>query len=126
MARKLMEALAADLVVVLPLPEQEYLEDFQSIESIEEYRALKRLAQEVIPPGSKVARPLAYRAANETLAAHVDLLVAIWDGEPARGPGGTAEIVELFRQAGRPLFWIHADQGPTAGTLTGERLERLV
>jgi hypothetical protein len=54
-----------------------------------------------------------------------DLLVAIWDGEPARGPGGTGETVELFRQAGRPLLWIHASQGPLAGSLVEESLESL-
>ncbi len=36
-----------------------------------------------------------------------DVLIAIWDGEPSRGQGGTAEIVEKARAMGRKLYWIH-------------------
>jgi hypothetical protein len=30
-----------------------------------------------------------------------DLLVAVWDGEPARGLGGTADVLDYARSAGR-------------------------
>ncbi|PMX86640.1 hypothetical protein C1X43_34300, partial [Pseudomonas sp. GW460-C3] len=35
-----------------------------------------------------------------------DVLVALWDGEPARGRGGTAEIVTYARELGQPLIVI--------------------
>ncbi|MER7132625.1 hypothetical protein [Streptosporangium saharense] len=38
--------------------------------------------------------PRAYVAANEVLVETADLLLAVWDGSPARGRGGTAEVVE--------------------------------
>ncbi|MGH8932009.1 MAG: hypothetical protein ACRDZO_15655 [Egibacteraceae bacterium] len=36
-----------------------------------------------------------------------DLLIAVWDGQPARGPGGTADIVAYARQKGVPtrVIW---------------------
>src|SRR5262249_19847988 len=37
---------------------------------------------------------------------HCDLLLAVWDGEPARGRGGTAEIVAYAREIQRPLIII--------------------
>jgi hypothetical protein len=35
----------------------------------------------------------AFLAAGYYIAEHTDLLIAIWDGEPARGIGGTADVV---------------------------------
>lgn len=37
--------------------------------------------------------PASYEAANEWLLRGVHLLLAVWDGEPAQGRGGTAEVV---------------------------------
>jgi hypothetical protein len=39
---------------------------------------------------------------------HCDLLIAFWDGEPARGRGGTAEIVGYARDLGQPVIIIDA------------------
>ncbi len=125
LGRSLVQSLPAELVVVLPLAEPEYLKDFESDESVGEYHALRRQAVAALPPARDLPRPLAYREANQILAARCDLLVAVWDGEPARGPGGTGETVELFRRAGRALLWIHAGAGPLYGTLTEERLDAL-
>ena len=35
---------------------------------------------------------------------HCDVLIALWDGKPSRGKGGTAEIIEYARKRGRPLI----------------------
>jgi conflict system pore-forming effector with SLATT domain len=32
-----------------------------------------------------------------------DVLLAVWDGDPARGKGGTAEVVEYARSIGKPI-----------------------
>ena len=37
-----------------------------------------------------------------------DVLVAVWDGQPARGRGGTADIVAMARHCGKPMAWIRA------------------
>jgi len=35
-----------------------------------------------------------------------DLLIAVWDGKPARGPGGTADVVAYAASAGKPYVWL--------------------
>lgn len=42
----------------------------------------------------------AYLAAGMTIVEHSEMLIAVWDGRPARGPGGTADIVGHARDAG--------------------------
>jgi hypothetical protein len=101
----------ATLEVLLPLPEDSYLNDFQTSQSKEEFwklRALARTVQAIDPP---MPRPAAYEAVGRAVVDACDVLIALWDGKPSRGQGGTAEIVDYARQAGRRLFWIH--------TLTG-------
>ncbi len=126
LSRRLVQSLPADLIVVLPLAEPEYLKDFETDESLSEYHALRQQAVAVLPPASNLPRPLAYREANQLLAVRCNLLMAIWNGELARGPGGTGEAVELFRRAGRALIWIHLGEGPLYGTLMEERLDALL
>jgi hypothetical protein len=45
----------------------------------------------------------AYDAAGKWIAEHSDLLVAVWDGEEARGLGGTADAVAHARKLGRDV-----------------------
>jgi hypothetical protein len=45
----------------------------------------------------------AYEAAGKWIAEHCDLLVAVWDGENARGLGGTADAVAHARRLGRDV-----------------------
>ncbi|GGO19022.1 hypothetical protein GCM10010116_38320 [Microbispora rosea subsp. aerata] len=45
----------------------------------------------------------AYVAANEAMLGSVDELVAIWDGAPATGRGGTADVVAEARERGVPV-----------------------
>ncbi|CAL9385002.1 hypothetical protein SUDANB121_01148 [Nocardiopsis dassonvillei] len=47
--------------------------------------------------------PRAHLEAGRLLVDRCDQLVAVWDGEPARGPGGTADIVAYARSLHRPV-----------------------
>lgn len=46
------------------------------------------------------AGPPAYLDAGREVLARSDVLLALWDGAPARGTGGTAEIVDAAREQG--------------------------
>jgi hypothetical protein len=46
---------------------------------------------------------LAFLAAGHRIVDQVDLLVAIWDGQPAKGLGGTADIVDYARSMAKPV-----------------------
>jgi len=45
----------------------------------------------------------AYYAAGRWIVDHTDRLVAVWDGHPARGLGGTADVVAYARRTGVPV-----------------------
>lgn len=115
LARSLMDALSAQLIVVLPLAEEEYLRDFRTSRSVQEFNDLKNIAAQLISPARLIDRPLAYRSANHVLLEKADLVVAIWDGEPARGPGGTGEVVEMARQQSLPLVWVRSGNRSNLG-----------
>jgi hypothetical protein len=50
-----------------------------------------------------------------------DVLMAVWDGQPAAGQGGTGDIVNYARELNKPLIWID----PHTGTFTQERMDQL-
>lgn len=45
----------------------------------------------------------AHMSASEFMTDHADELYAVWDGKPARGYGGTADVVAYARQRGIPV-----------------------
>ena len=51
----------------------------------------------------------AYLAASEHVLATVDRMVAVWDGQPSDGRGGTGDIVATARERGLPItvIWPH-------------------
>jgi len=123
LVERLLPLLDARLVLVLPLAEEEYLKDFRSDRSRKEYFHFREQVGEVIQWGNGAPRPWAYREANRVLVSSSDLVVSLWNGRPARGPGGTAEAVGLAREEKKPLLWIRAVPGRESGLLTVERLE---
>ena len=48
-----------------------------------------------------------------------DVLIAVWDGEPARGKGGTADVVQYAESIGKPVMIIDADDRTSAQRRTG-------
>jgi hypothetical protein len=48
----------------------------------------------------RIPGPRSYLHAGLTMLDGVERLIAVWDGGPARGRGGTAEIVEHARRRG--------------------------
>ncbi|WP_204057576.1 hypothetical protein [Microbispora corallina] len=51
----------------------------------------------------RTASPEAYAAANDVMLESADLLVAVWDGRPSRGAGGTADAVACARRRDLPV-----------------------
>ncbi|MGW1680148.1 hypothetical protein [Saccharopolyspora sp. NPDC002376] len=48
-------------------------------------------------------------AASVKMIEMVDRLVAVWDGEPARGYGGTADVVNAARERNVPVSVVRPD-----------------
>ena len=100
-------ALGMGWEAILPLPPAEFRRDF----SDDEWRAVEALlgeAEHVRVISDRGHREDAYLDGGMETVNHCDVLLAVWDGEPSRGRGGTAEIVAYARELGRPLILIHA------------------
>ena len=110
----------AALIAVLPLPPDEYECDFEEAASRDEFRRLLALAAEVIVSAANAgSREAAYERAGRAVLDRSDVLIAVWDGEPSQGPGGTADIVAEARARRLPLAWIRAgNRKPGTGEAT--------
>jgi len=104
------------LVAVLPLAREEYLEDFTSAESRSEFEDLLAASRliETMPPAP--TREAAYELAGHWIVDHSDTLVALWDRDPARGRGGTAEIVTYAVACGVPVLWVRTERPREGGS----------
>jgi hypothetical protein len=123
------KGLLVELSVPMPFPVSEYEQDFTGTgdnlagelpltahEDLSEFRALLSHAVGVIEldgthanlAGIHDSASLAYEAVGRYVVRHSDVILAIWDGKPSNGRGGTAEIVLRAVSTGVPLLWIHA------------------
>ncbi|RLB18919.1 MAG: hypothetical protein DRG82_02795 [Deltaproteobacteria bacterium] len=99
-----------ELYCPLPFKQEEYERDFSTPESLDRFRHLLSKASLVNVLGgktdSKAERDASYASAGREVLRRSDILLAVWDGNPAKGTGGTAQIVEEAKQAGIPVVWI--------------------
>ncbi len=98
----------ARLEAVLPLPRFDYLQDFLSPASKEDFLRLVDRADFVTELPADANRDEAYAAAGDLVLAGVEVLVAVWDGAGAQGQAGTADVVARARDRCMPLAWVHA------------------
>lgn len=106
--------LPPQLTAVLPMPKQEYFQTFsaeQRQESIQEFQRLFDLADTTKHLPKAESNSEAYERAGRYVASNCDVLIAIWDGKPARGKGGTAEVVQFARTKKCTVYQIHSETG---------------
>jgi hypothetical protein len=95
--------LGCDLQVVLPFLRPDYETDFTTPASLEEFRSLLARASAVVELNTLPRdRAFGYRDAGDTLLNQSDLLLAIWDGKPSAGIGGTIDVIEHAEARGIP------------------------
>lgn len=98
---------------VLPFPPAAYERTFEAPGAIEEFQAL--LARDPAPtivapvPANLDEQKLAYLAAGKAVVDGCDVLIAIWNGLPAQGRGGTAEVIDHAIAIERPIIIIRTD-----------------
>ena len=51
----------------------------------------------------------AYMAASEAVLSGVDAMIAVWDGRPADGHGGTGDVVDAARRRALPVTVVWPD-----------------
>jgi hypothetical protein len=101
-ARRVLARDGGTIEAILPLEAGDYEDDFASPASVEDFRDLleRSAASEVVTGPTRTA---AYEAAGFAVVERSDGLLALWDGRPARGRGGTADVVAHARRLGHPV-----------------------
>lgn len=91
------------------VPYAGYEETFRDAPTRDAYRRYMAQAArtEVLPV--KASAEDAYLEAGKTLVRRVDVLLAVWDGRPAAGRGGTADIVHYARDLGKRIIHFNPD-----------------
>jgi hypothetical protein len=91
------------------MPVDEYVRDFTSVHSRNEFSELLAQAHKVITFPPESTRPGAYEIAGQYIIEQCDVLVALWNGQPPQGEGGTGAVVARARAMKHPLVWIYTD-----------------
>jgi hypothetical protein len=133
-AKAVLSMPGARLDAVLPLTIEDYLEDFETEESKQEFLSLLALSRRPTLLRTRNIRDerhdqqdraemrrRAYNVVGQYIVDHCDVLIAVWDGEPARGRGGTAEAVAYALEQNRPVIrvWQGAYELLNRGTSNG-------
>ena len=97
---------------LLPFEPDEYRKDFTPGDELDEFERALEAADEIVAlPGDRSDAEGAYVLVGQSLIEAADVLMAIWDGEQGRGPGGTAHVVELALQSSVPVIHIDINRG---------------
>lgn len=109
----------AHLEVVLPVESERYaeLQRFTQASREEFERLLDRATVQSEPAAAQARgsedRAAAYEAAGREVVGRCDVLVALWDGGPSGGRGGTAETLLYAAARSKPCVWISTEDEPT-------------
>jgi hypothetical protein len=94
-------ALEAGGRLVVVVPAQRYEESFSNEIDLTNFTRLLSQAAEIISMPFEEPCEEAYWAAGREVVDRANWLLAVWDGEPARGLGGTADVVAYARSVGK-------------------------
>ncbi len=97
------------LHVLIPFAEDDYIRTFEKPHH-EAYDILvRKAARTEMIDGDPQNAPDAYLELGREFVRRADVLVSIWDGKPAAGKGGTTDVIDMMRVAGKPVIWVKAD-----------------
>ncbi|WP_406511041.1 hypothetical protein OG851_00100 [Streptomyces sp. NBC_00161] len=94
--------------VEIVVPAQEYRESLPE-SHWPVYDRLYAAAAEVHHTGMTASDSAAHMAGSEILVGLSDVLLAVWDGKPAWGFGGTADVVAYAQRTGVPVRVVWPD-----------------
>ncbi|GLY99410.1 hypothetical protein Acsp02_66630 [Actinoplanes sp. NBRC 103695] len=99
-------AAAGKLHVVVPC--QGYAGSLISDDSRTRFEEYRRAASTEVTLPFPEPSEQAFLAAGKAMVDACDHVFAVWDGRPARGVGGTGDVVAYARERGRPvtILWV--------------------
>jgi hypothetical protein len=102
--------LGLSIRILLPAPKEQFREDFDAATWSRAESVMQRaISVEVIGCG-QTKEERYYECGAETVQ-QSEILLALWDGKPSQGLGGTEEIFTYAKNQGRPVAWIHSVTG---------------
>jgi len=108
------------VLLVLPFAPARFQRDFEPDEWGDVQPALAQAAHVEIVHGEESDEE-AYMETGVRIVDDADVLVAVWDGKPTNGLGGTGDVVAYARSMGKPVRWLN----PNDGRVVMERAEAL-
>jgi hypothetical protein len=106
----------------LPFSKKRYERDFGDKASVKEFRALVKAARSVTPhPKNDGDDDAGYGGVGAYIASHCQLMIAVWNGAAAKGPGGTAHVIALALAAGAPVLLLGIERNAPTRLLTPEK-----
>lgn len=96
------------------IPHERYEESFTAREDRVRYEALLRQARDVEILKTSSSHEQAYLLAGYRVADLADIVLAVWDGKPAAGKGGTADMVKYALAKGVSVVHINPLTGLVA------------
>jgi hypothetical protein len=112
--------LGVELIVPLPMPQDDYEQDFSSPAAVEAFRDslararvihLRTLPEAGGRPETAEDRDRQYAQLGVFISNHSQILLALWDGKPSTAIGGTAGVVKYHLTAVMPGFSV-AEESP--------------
>ena len=92
---------------LLPFEPDDYRQDFAPGEELDSFEQALEAADEIVAlPGERSDLEAAYVLVGQSLVGTADVMIAIWDGKEARGPGGTANVVQMALENSVPVIHI--------------------
>lgn len=98
------EALAHGIPATAVIPMSDYERHFRG-DDLAQYKRLVEQCERFLLPGA-ASDEEAFFAAGRYVVDSVDLLVAVWDGKPSAGLGGTGDVVRYALSSGQMVMHI--------------------
>jgi len=100
-------ALELAIAVEAVIPCAQYEEIFTSTEALNEYHHLLSRCGKIHQLPAQTCSDEAFLEAGQWIVHHCDLLILAWNGYPAGGKGGTADLASYARVLRRPFIHVH-------------------
>lgn len=97
------------LQALLPFTRTDYETTFENRADLHTYRHLLARSSQITELAGQLSQTKnAYAAVGAGIVQASDIILAVWDGEPAAGKGGTPDVIMMALTAGRLVIWIDA------------------
>lgn len=96
-----------DGMIYVVVPFEGYEESFEELEDRNRYNDMRGLGMKIEVLPRKTSDEESYLAAGQKVVELSNVMIAVWNGKPAAGLGGTADIVDYALQKNVQLYHIN-------------------